>query len=425
MLFSPLIVLRFVSLIVFTTYDTNCFIFANASVIDCQQPGIVPNAQSWIIAWFVLSIISSASFFLIVYNNWKDNLLNFQYTKATAAKKKGSFISFFVLLLATVAYYCYRMTIGPSGVGMAISVLLFFWPVVIFFVVLCFNYTPRVSRRKSTDCCSKSCFCSANCCSPSCCQFLAKKGLFFFYWSALVMYFFEVACIWLAVALDATQKVGPLIEKKFPGNSSHNKPFHVLLLGFTLAFYSRALCFFWQKLFHGDKDLFSAKYGKLVDDQVDGHPQNQPPQVEEGTPPASTSKSEESNPESNPENGEAPPASTSVNRKTPPASNPPIGGAPAASTSGHPRTQQGTKRPTCAINPKRPPAPSQQQMEPLLPRQEKRNENDGKAQQKQMGHMTRHQHKDKDTTCSNQTMCVGTKTVIASTNKQEASDPRV
>jgi hypothetical protein len=64
-------------------------------------------------------------------------------------------------------------------------------------------------------------------------------------------------------------------------------------------------------------------------------------------------------------------------------------------------------------------------MEPLLPRQAKINENDGKAQQMQMGYMTRHQHKDKDTTCSNQTMSVGTKTVIASTNKQEASDPRV
>ena len=33
----------------------------DASVIDCQQPGMVPNAVYWIIAWFVLSITSIVS----------------------------------------------------------------------------------------------------------------------------------------------------------------------------------------------------------------------------------------------------------------------------------------------------------------------------------------------------------------------------
>ena len=119
-------------------------------------------------------------------------------------------------------------------------------------------------------------------------ELLSILGLiqpFLFYWSALVMYFLEVACIWFAVALDATHEVAPLIKNKFPDNSLQYKPIHVLLLGFTFAFYSSVLSFFWQKLFHGNDDLFSKKYEKLVDDQTGR------------TPPAST-----------PENGGTPPA---------------------------------------------------------------------------------------------------------------------
>ena len=243
-----------------------CIIFESASVIDCQQAGIVPDAESWIIALFVLSIVSSVSFFLIVYDNRKHNVLDFRITEAKAVYKKGSFFSFILLLLATMVYYGYRIAIGPSGVGRAISVFLFIWPIVMFLVVWCFNYTPRV-RWRPLNCCSEGRLCSACCCSPSCCQSLAKYSLFFFYWSALVMYFLEVACIWFAVALDATHEVAPLIEKRFPDNSLQYKPIHVLLLGFTLAFYWRVLCFFWKKLFHGNSDLFSEPYGKLIDDQ--------------------------------------------------------------------------------------------------------------------------------------------------------------
>jgi hypothetical protein len=310
-------------------------IFEDASVIDCQQAGIVPDAESWIITLFVLSIVSSVSFFLIVYDNRKDDLLNLQSTKAKEVYKNGSFFSLLLLLLVTTAYYGYRIAIvssGVSGVGKAISVSLFIWPSVMFLVVWCFNYTPRV-KWEPVDCCSGSCFCSASCCSPSFCQSLAKYSLFFLYWSALVMYFFEVACVWIAVALDATHEVAPLIEKRYPENALQYKPIHVLLLGFTLAFYSKVLSFFWQKLFHGNEDLFSEKYEKLVDDQSGPPP---PAQLSNLTDDTLTPT-------------ERLAASMSTNAETPPTSssaNPPL------------QTHQGIKISSITIKPESPSAPS-------------------------------------------------------------------
>jgi hypothetical protein len=70
--------------------------------------------------------------------------------------------------------------------------------------------------------------------------------------------------------------VAPIIEKTFPGEPSNLKALVLLILGFILAFYSRMVSFFWQKLFHGDKDLFSEPCSKLIDDtdELAASPQN-------------------------------------------------------------------------------------------------------------------------------------------------------
>ncbi len=101
------------------------------------------------------------------------------------------------------------------------------------------------------------------------CQFLGNYMLFFFYWIALVMYFLENMSMWIAATLDAGHQVAPLIERKFPDEASQYRAFIVLLLGFTLAFHTRMLSFFWQKMFHGDKDHFSEPCSKLIDDQTE------------------------------------------------------------------------------------------------------------------------------------------------------------
>jgi hypothetical protein len=223
-----------------------------ASVSDCSQNIKIPNPEIWILVWMALSVTSSPLFIFIVVNNMDTELLNFQTQKAKKLFTKGSFISLLLLLGLTTIYYISRVVITPSAIGIAISLLLCFWPIAMVLVLVFLNYTPRVHWRATR---------------VRRCQFLGNYMLFFFYWIALVMYFLENMSMWIAATLDAGHLVAPLIERKFPDEASQYKAIIFLLLGFTLAFHTRMLSFFWQKMFHGDKDHFSEPCSKLIDDQ--------------------------------------------------------------------------------------------------------------------------------------------------------------
>ena len=66
--------------------------------------------------------------------------------------------------------------------------------------------------------------------------------------------------------LDIAYDVSPAIETRFSAESQ--KGFIVLLSGFRLVFHTRVFLFFWNKIFHGDKDLFSEPSSKLEGDQI-------------------------------------------------------------------------------------------------------------------------------------------------------------
>jgi hypothetical protein len=64
--------------------------------------------------------------------------------------------------------------------------------------------------------------------------------------------------------LDVAHEVAPLIQSNFPEEYGQFRGVMVIVIGFRLAFHLRLLSFFWHKLFHGDKDLFSEPHGKLL-----------------------------------------------------------------------------------------------------------------------------------------------------------------
>ena len=256
------IICRFVSLIVFSTYDTKCVILERASVSYCHQDVYVPRPEIWTVVWMALSVLSSIHFIAIVVDNMESRLLNFQRQKAKKLLTKGSFVSLLLLLLLTTIYYIFRAVVAPSTLSMAVLIIMCFWPSAIVLVAIFFNYTPRV-HWKPKDCCSPSC------CCPRVFLFPCKYSLFLFYWTSLVMYFLEATSMWIAVTLNAAHQVVPLIDRKFPDETTRYKAIVVVLLGFTVGFYSRVLSFFWQKLFHGDKNLFSEPCSKLIDDQTE------------------------------------------------------------------------------------------------------------------------------------------------------------
>ena len=252
-LYAVLAISRMLALFIFSFHDTTCVMFERASVIDCHQDVMMPSetAKVWILIWIILSLMASVIFLCVCCRNTGDLL----YYPPDNALKKGSFSSIIILLIITVIYYVYRVFVTPPGiVNEAISVFLLFWPGIMVGVMYRLNYTcPPTGNAINFERCRGRC--SFNFKAGMCCVF---------YWVSLAAFFLEVMCKWIAVALDAANQVAPLIEKKF-GDESRIEGAVILLLGFRMTFHSHLLFFFWNKMFHGDKDLFSEPFKEIKD----------------------------------------------------------------------------------------------------------------------------------------------------------------
>ncbi len=224
-------------------------------MINCSQDFFVSNPRHWVFAWLFMSITSSFLLILIVYLNHKK--LNYQTEKAKKICKKGYFGSLVFLLLTSLVYYVIRIyTTKSEKTSVSISVLVFLWPPVTVLLICCLNFLPRVHWTKTSlprytllwwkDC-------------------LNKNSNFLIYWLALVMYFVEIACKLTSVMLDVAHEVAPLTQNKFPNEFGQFRGATVIVIGFRMAFHARLLTFFWQKLFHGEKDLFSEPNGNLLE----------------------------------------------------------------------------------------------------------------------------------------------------------------
>ena len=66
--------------------------------------------------------------------------------------------------------------------------------------------------------------------------------------------------------LDVAHDVAPLIQNHLPNESQKFRG--VMVIGFRLAFHVRILTFFWQKLFRGEKDLFTEPNERLVEESL-------------------------------------------------------------------------------------------------------------------------------------------------------------
>ena len=73
----------------------------------------------------------------------------------------------------------------------------------------------------------------------------------------LVMFFLDTCHSALAVTLDVAEKVTSLGNKQ-PGSHEFGVVAHLVLLRTKATFEARMFMFYWNKLFHGNKDLFSA-----------------------------------------------------------------------------------------------------------------------------------------------------------------------
>ena len=258
MFFALLSIPWLTSVLFFSIFDAKCIINEKASVINCSQDFFISSPRHWVFSWLFISILSSSLLIFIVFLNHQK--LNYQTEKAKRIWRKSCFGSLMFLLLVTLVYYFIRIyTTKSEKTGVAISILVFIWPVATVLLVCCLNFLPCVywtSTRQShyTLAWWKDC--------------LSNNSNFLIYWLALVMYLIEISIKVISIMLDVAHEVAPLIQSNFPVEYGRFRGVMVIVIGFRLAFHLRLLSFFWHKLFHGDKDLFSEPHGKLLKESV-------------------------------------------------------------------------------------------------------------------------------------------------------------
>ena len=185
--------------------------------------------------------------------------MNYQIEKAKRILKKGYFGSFMFLLLISFVYYIIRIyTTRSERTSILISILVFLWLPVTVLLICCLNYLPRVRWRETMSAQRFTIVWWKDC--------LHDNSNFIIYWLALVMHFIEIATKVASIMLDVALEVAPLIENKLPNESKQFRGVLVIVIGFCLAFHVRVLSFFWEKLFHGEKDLFTEPNQRLLEE---------------------------------------------------------------------------------------------------------------------------------------------------------------
>ena len=76
------------------------------------------------------------------------------------------------------------------------------------------------------------------------------------YWTAIVVFLLDTAYTALAITLDVAEKLSPLGRVK-TGSKNYTTVYRLILLGIKATFEGRLFIFYWNKIFHGKKDLFS------------------------------------------------------------------------------------------------------------------------------------------------------------------------
>lgn len=234
---------RLFTLVIHSGFDYKCVVFEKAHILNCTQEFLVPRPEHWILSWLANSIVSSVTLIFIVWLNQKQ--LNYSFASLKRLYKKGSFWSLNFLYLITCVYHTIRINGTDDEIDMVTCVLLLFSPAVTLFVVYFLNYLHPVKfpsrKRRNVD---------------TVCTFLM-------YWLTLVIYCAENACLVLTVMLDAALEVAPLVQGKYQEDATELNGFVLILLGINVAFRARLLAFFWNKIFHGDRDLMSEPTTKL------------------------------------------------------------------------------------------------------------------------------------------------------------------
>ena len=219
---------RLFLLAVFSGYDTKCALFEKASMVNCSQEFLVPEPKYWCNAWHITSICSSAIVILLVWIYRKRIEYSFSNTVRKLIRKASFWRMNFLLSIMFIEYVIACKTTDESHT--ILYAFSFTRMASTAFVIYCLNYV-----------------------NPSRIAYESKMYYQVGYWLTLLMYFAECTAILLLYLLNTALVLAPFVDH----SDGNYQALILVVFGLKCALSSQCLTFFFEKIFHGDKDLFS------------------------------------------------------------------------------------------------------------------------------------------------------------------------
>jgi hypothetical protein len=206
--------------------------------VNCTEKVLIQTPQPFVMVFFLTTITNAIVVMTTLY--LKPAGVEFCGFKQALKQliRKGAFWSFNITYIFVVLDYIFVTfkNLKIANKALAIILVVFFASklVVAYFVNYVFPVKfPAMSERNFT-----------------------RVYIWLAYWITLALFFLATAHSSLAFILDVAEKLSPLGRVR-TGSHDFATVSRLVLLGIKATFEGRLFLFYWNKIFHGDKDLFS------------------------------------------------------------------------------------------------------------------------------------------------------------------------
>ena len=230
---TNIICLAFVS-----TFDALCAVKYSKSVINCTEEVVIRKPQLFVLVFYSTTVINAFAVITTLY--FKPDGVKFYGFKKSLEKlkNKGSFWSYIITYIFIICEYIMAIVQDLEVINKAIAITAVLSLGSQLIVAFFLNYVPRVRFPEE----SRRSFTTVYIC--------------FAYWMTIGLFFLASANLALALTLDVAEKVS-LLGKVKMGSHNFAVVIRLVLIGINATFSGRLFLFYWNKFFHGDKDLFS------------------------------------------------------------------------------------------------------------------------------------------------------------------------
>lgn len=232
-------VTNILSLALSSVYDTLCAVKESSSVFNCSQELFIEDSTTFQITYTSTTIFKAACFMTALYVKPQPVLFCGFKEAFKQLSRKGSFWSLnatFLMISFENFLIIFRDFEMPIKVLSGTLILFNGSRLMVAYVI---NYVPRVKYPQTNE------------------KSLLRMYTWLAYWETIVLFLLATAYSTLMITLDIFEKVTPL-GKVTIGSHSFSVVGSLVLLAIKASFEGRLFLFFWNKLFHGNKDLFSS-----------------------------------------------------------------------------------------------------------------------------------------------------------------------